>query len=99
MSQLKYIYKMFVAYLYRIYPTVEQQSLIEQTLTLVIVSHDLVNAIAISDTVYVLSKEPGKDGGTIVKTIDLIERDLAWHSDIKQMPAFLETVKEVKSLL
>jgi ABC-type nitrate/sulfonate/bicarbonate transport system ATPase subunit len=74
-------------------------SCVDEKKTLVIVSHDLSNAVAISDTVYVLAKADQKEGGTIVKTIDLIERDLAWHDDVKEMPKFKETIKEIKSLL
>jgi ABC-type nitrate/sulfonate/bicarbonate transport system ATPase subunit len=67
--------------------------------TLIIVSHDIRNTVAIADTVHVMAKEPGKEGTTIVKSIDLIERDLAWHPDIKEMPAFKEVLTEIKSLL
>lgn len=74
-------------------------SCVDELKTLVVVSHDLSNAVAIADTVYVLAKEKDKPGGTIVRTIDLIERDLAWHKDVKEMPEFKETIKEIKSLL
>lgn len=67
--------------------------------TLIIVSHDISTAVAISDTVYILGNEPGKPGATIKKEIDLIDRDLAWHADIKTMPAFAETIEEIKAWL
>jgi len=69
--------------------------------TIIIVSHDLVNSVAISDTVFLLSKKNRKpeEGATIVKTIDLMERDLAWHGDIKKLPAFHDTLDEIKALL
>lgn len=69
--------------------------------TLIIVSHDLANCIAISDTVFILSNQgrESNTGASIVKEIDLIERDLAWHKDIKSTPLFIETINEVKSLL
>lgn len=69
--------------------------------TIIIVSHDLSNSVAISDTVFILSKQGRSEaeGATIVKEIDLVERDLAWHKEIKEMPAFHETLKEIKSLL
>lgn len=69
--------------------------------TLVIVSHDLVNCIKISDTVLVLSKkgrEP-ETGASIIANIDLIERNLAFHENIERLPAFHDTIAEVKSLL
>lgn len=65
--------------------------------TLIIVSHDLVNSLAISDTVFVLAKEEGKAGATITKKIDLISRGLCWQKDIKEMPQFRELLKEVKA--
>ena len=69
--------------------------------TLIIVSHDLVNCVAISDTIFVLSKQGRAEntGATIVREIDLLERDLAYHNDIKRMPAFHDVIEEVKSLL
>lgn len=69
--------------------------------TIVIVSHDLENCIAISDTIFILSNK-GREvgtGATIVKEIDLIERNLAWQQDVKRMPAFHDTINEVKTLL
>lgn len=69
--------------------------------TIIIVSHDLENCIAISDTIFVLSKKDReeKDGATIVSEIDLIERNLAWHEDVKRLGVFHDTIKEVKDLL
>jgi polar amino acid transport system ATP-binding protein/sulfate transport system ATP-binding protein/NitT/TauT family transport system ATP-binding protein len=68
--------------------------------TLIIVSHDLPNTISISDTIFVLNKtEEGKGPATIVKEIDLIERGLAYHSNVKEMPEFLSTLAEVKELM
>lgn len=74
-------------------------SCVDELKTLIIVSHDLINTVAISDTVFVIAPADGKPGGTIVKEIDLIERDLAWHKDVKDMPRFVETIKELKSIL
>lgn len=74
-------------------------SVSDELKTLIIVSHDISTAVAISDTVYILGNEPGKPGATIKKEIDLIERDLAWHEDIKTIPAFMETIEEIKACL
>jgi len=46
-----------------------------------------------------MGNEAGKPGATIKKEIDLIERDLAWKSNIKQEKAFIETVEEIKTYL
>jgi ABC-type nitrate/sulfonate/bicarbonate transport system ATPase subunit len=69
--------------------------------TIIIVSHDLTNSVAISDTVFLLSKQgrAEDEGATIVKEICLIDMGLAWRPDIKELPAFHDVLKEIKSLL
>jgi ABC-type nitrate/sulfonate/bicarbonate transport system ATPase subunit len=67
--------------------------------TLIIVSHDIATSVAISDTVFILGQEKGKTGSTIVKEIDLIERELAWEKDIKNRRVFGETIGEIKACL
>jgi len=67
--------------------------------TLIIVSHDISTAAAISDTVLIMGTDNGRPGATIKKCIDLIERDLAWKKDIKLDPAFIETVEEIRQSL
>ena len=76
-----------------------QVSLSDELKTLVIVSHDIATAAAISDTVFILGKEVGKEGSTLVREIDLIERGLAWRHDLRQDAVFLETLAEIKSCL
>lgn len=73
-----------------------QVSLSDELKTLIIVSHDIETSVAISDTVFILGTEPGKEGASIKKEIDLIERDLAWVKNIKQERRFLETIEEIK---
>ena len=69
--------------------------------TLIIISHDLENCCAISDTVHVLSKKGRAEnaGSTIVDTIDLLERDLAYHPEIKRMTGFHSVIDEIKNYL
>jgi len=76
-----------------------QVSLSDELKTLIIVSHDIATAVAISDTVFILGKQPGKEGSTLVKEIDLMERGLAWRQDVRQEQAFLETLSEIKTCL
>lgn len=67
--------------------------------TLVIVSHDIESALAISDTVHILAvPEPGR-GATVVRSMDLAEMGLAYQPGIRDLPAFREAVREVKSAL
>lgn len=69
--------------------------------TLIIVSHDLENCAAICDTMMILSKKGREEnaGATIVANIDLIERGLAYHKDIKKMSEFHNLIEEVKNYL
>ena len=76
-----------------------QVSLSDELKTLIIVSHDIETAVAISDTVYILGLEEGKQGATIKRQIDLVERGLAWEKNIKQSPGFVETINEIKACL
>jgi polar amino acid transport system ATP-binding protein/sulfate transport system ATP-binding protein/NitT/TauT family transport system ATP-binding protein len=76
-----------------------QVSLSDELKTLIIVSHDIATAVAISDTVFILGKETGKEGSTVVREIDLIERGLAWRQDVRQDRSFPETLAEIKACL
>ena len=67
--------------------------------TLIIVSHDIPTAVSISDTVFILGHEDGLAGATIKKEIDLIERDLAWQTDVRKNKCFLDTIEEIRGCL
>jgi ABC-type nitrate/sulfonate/bicarbonate transport system ATPase subunit len=72
-------------------------STINEYNTLIIVSHDVQNAMAISDTVWVLANEPDKEGATITQTYDLKEMGMAWEPSIRKRSDFQELVEKVKS--
>lgn len=73
-----------------------QISTINEMNTLIIVSHDIENSLAISDTVFVLANQPEKKGATITETIDLIALGFAWNPHIKEVAAFQDLVKQMK---
>lgn len=64
--------------------------------TLIIVSHDIENSMAISDTAFILANQPGLEGATITEKLDLVELDLAWNPGIKHDQRFHELVSEMK---
>jgi ABC-type nitrate/sulfonate/bicarbonate transport system ATPase subunit len=64
--------------------------------TLIIVSHDIENSMAISDTVFILANQPNKQGATITEKLDLIEMGFAWNPEIRENPKFQELVKQMK---
>jgi polar amino acid transport system ATP-binding protein/sulfate transport system ATP-binding protein/NitT/TauT family transport system ATP-binding protein len=76
-----------------------QVSMSDELKTLIVVSHDIATAVAISDTVFILGKQPGLEGSTIVREIDLMERGLAWQREVRQEKVFAETVREIRECL
>lgn len=77
----------------------QQVSLSDELKTLIIVSHDIATAAAISDTVFILGREQGREGSTLVREIDLMERGLAWRADVRRERAFAEVLAEIKACL
>ena len=71
-------------------------SLLGELNTLVIISHDIENALAISDTAYILAKQEHKEGATITETIDLIEMGFCWEPEIRKNKNFQELVNQMK---
>lgn len=71
--------------------------------TIIFSTHDVESAVMIADTIMILGRTRDErnqpvPGAYIQQTIDLIERDLAWHPDVEHMPSFTDTVKEIKNL-
>jgi ABC-type nitrate/sulfonate/bicarbonate transport system ATPase subunit len=71
--------------------------------TIIITTHDIETAVSISDTIWVLGFQHDEKGtvipgATLIKEIDLIDRDLAWSDDVERKPNFWPTVQELKSL-
>jgi ABC-type nitrate/sulfonate/bicarbonate transport system ATPase subunit len=64
--------------------------------TLIIVSHDIENAMAISDTAFILANQDGKDGATITETIDITKMGFCWDPEIKRNKDFHELVSQMK---
>jgi ABC-type nitrate/sulfonate/bicarbonate transport system ATPase subunit len=64
--------------------------------TLIIVSHDIENALAISDTAFIMANQPNKQGATITEKLDLIDKGFAWNKDIKKETTFQDMVNDMK---
>ena len=82
---------------------IREVSTVHELNTLIITTHDISTAIAISDTIWVLGRERAEDGtwlpgSTCIKSYDLIERDLAWNRDVERHPNFYPLVMEIKEL-
>jgi len=71
--------------------------------TIIIVSHDLPATAAIADHLWVMGRDRDAQGnivpGAYIKHVfDLIERELAWESDIQNNPRFSELLNELRDL-
>jgi ABC-type nitrate/sulfonate/bicarbonate transport system ATPase subunit len=69
--------------------------------TIIVVTHDIVAALEVSDTILLLGRDRGTDGSIIAgahikKSYDLIARNLAWRDGITSAPEFLETLREIR---
>jgi polar amino acid transport system ATP-binding protein/sulfate transport system ATP-binding protein len=69
--------------------------------TIVIVTHDIREAVKVSDTLWLIGRDVAPSGepvpgSRIVETYDLIERDLAWQPGIERTPEFDAFVREVE---
>lgn len=71
-------------------------SLLDEHNTLIIISHDIENSLAISDTAFILANQENKQGATITETIDLIELGFSWKQDIKSDKDFQKLVSQIK---
>ncbi len=79
-----------------------QISLIHEHNTLIITTHDIEAAVAISDTIWVLGHQY-KDGvqipgATVLREVDLIERGLTWSTDVRHHPNFRSTCEELHAM-
>jgi ABC-type nitrate/sulfonate/bicarbonate transport system ATPase subunit len=73
-----------------------QISTLHELNTLVIVSHDVENSLAISDTAFILARQKDKPGATITETLDLIEMGMAWNPAIREDGEFQHLVSQIK---
>ncbi|HEX8361710.1 MAG TPA: ABC transporter ATP-binding protein [Longimicrobium sp.] len=70
--------------------------------TVILVTHDVSAAVAVCDTIWLMGRDREPNGtvipgARIMEVIDLIERDLAWHPDIRARPGFHALVDEIKA--
>lgn len=75
---------------------ISEVSSVDELNTTIFTTHDLESSVAIADHIWMLGREDGKPGATIIKQIDLIERGLAWDPNIQSNPAYWSTVHELR---
>jgi ABC-type nitrate/sulfonate/bicarbonate transport system ATPase subunit len=79
-----------------------QISLLHEHNTIIITTHDIEAAVAISDTIWVLGHEYKDNvlvpGATVLRVVDLIERGLTWNPDARHHPNFRPTCDELHDM-
>lgn len=78
-------------------------SLSHELNTIIVTTHDIETACQIADTIWILGHQYDAagvqiPGATLIKTMDLIERGLAWHPDVKRHPNFRPTCDELNAI-
>jgi polar amino acid transport system ATP-binding protein/sulfate transport system ATP-binding protein len=81
---------------------IQEVSLTHEHNTLILVTHDVSAAVAVCDTIWLMGRDRDAagnivPGARIKEEIDLLERDLAWHPDIRTRPGYIELVNEIKA--
>jgi NitT/TauT family transport system ATP-binding protein len=69
--------------------------------SIIVTTHDIESAVSIADTIVLLGRDRDSAGNLIPgarvqEQINLIDRGLAWRPDIEHLPAFRQTVLEIK---
>lgn len=69
--------------------------------TLIVITHDVTSAVSIADTIWLMGRDRDEQGTIIpgarlMEEIDLIERDICWHSDTTNRPAAIALIREIK---
>lgn len=80
----------------RVFDTIRTVASADELNTLIFTTHDLEAAVALADEIWILGAEEGKPGSTVVKTVDLAARGIAWSENIERHPLFYSTVLELK---
>lgn len=82
----------------RVMETIRTVTSAHELNTVIFTTHDIESAVALADDIWVLGREVGKPGATIVKRVDLAAMGLAWSTDVQRHPAFWPTVMELRDL-
>jgi polar amino acid transport system ATP-binding protein/sulfate transport system ATP-binding protein len=73
---------------------------VNELLTIIVITHDIASAVAVSDHLWLMGKDrdgEGRiiEGARILSVYDLIAMDLAWHENIQSMPQFRDLVSQI----
>ena len=82
----------------RVYDTIRQVSSTHEHNTTIFTTHDIESAVTLADEVWIIGRQAGKEGATVIERVDLAAQGLAWTPDIERNPLFTGTVQRIKDL-
>lgn len=82
----------------RVYETILKVSTSHEHNTIIFTTHDLESAVRLADEIWILGREEGKPGATVVKRINLVQAGLAWDPYINDNVRFWPMVKDLYKL-
>ncbi len=82
---------------------ISEVAAMDEAATFVIVTHDISAALEVSDTIWLLGRDRDAQGNIVPGSriqaeYNLIERGLAWHEGVTQMPEFLQLMQEIRAI-
>jgi ABC-type nitrate/sulfonate/bicarbonate transport system ATPase subunit len=77
---------------------INEVNLVDELNTTIFTTHDLESSLQIADTIWVMGREEGKHGASIVKTYDLMAMGLAWNPNVTKHPSYIPLMMELREL-
>jgi NitT/TauT family transport system ATP-binding protein len=87
----------------RVIRFINELALTHEHKTFIVVTHDVESAIQVADTIWLLGRDRNPDGtpipgAYIQATMNLIERGLAWQSNVFDKPEFHQVAREIRNI-
>lgn len=87
----------------RVSGLIREMAAADELKTFILVTHDISAAIEVCDTLWLLGRDRDEKGfivpgARVQKSYDLIERGLAWRSDITTKPEYLQLRQEIREI-
>jgi NitT/TauT family transport system ATP-binding protein len=83
----------------RVIKLIQEVTSVDDWLTIVMVTHDIAAAVAVSDHLWLMGRVDNKgvrtEGARVVSIYDLVGMGLAWHEDVQSMPDFRTLVGQI----
>lgn len=81
--------------------TILNISVLDELNTTIIITHDIESSLKIADTIWVLGRDFDEHGhpipgAKIQSTINLVDRGIAWRSNMEGTPEFMQLSRELK---